>query len=298
MATNTPSSATGALFRPSNISSRQPNTNEDLCFILRKSIFKTGTSTFDLLSLDQPRFQFDNIRLKNASVTIPGITDITMTAKYTNVAGEPSTFDPILTNSPYVLNEAKVANVEGSVSVQVTLTNTSKDITPIFDFQKTSGVLYQNQVDPYETDTSDSELTSTAGVARARYLSKLVNLMPDFDSTGIRVKLDVNRKTGTDIEVFCKVLASADTNNPNTILWKRMKLVSNGGIKRFNGLSSIDYSNETYELLDPDLEYTSTTGSVTSSFKNFNRYAIKIVFYSYNSPYIPKIKNLYATSVV
>lgn len=302
MATNTPSSSTGALFRPSNLSARQANTNEDICFILRKAVFKTGSATFDLSSLDRPLFEYDNLKLKNASVTIPGITDIVMSARYTNVAGDLSTFDPILTNTPYKLNERKVANVASSILVAVTLTNNSKDITPIFDFQKTSAVAYKNQVDPYDLDTSASELSPSSGVANAKYISKLVKLMPDFDSTGIRVRMDVNRKTGTDIEVFCKVISAKDTTSSLQLPWKKMNLISNGGVKKFNGLSEFDFSPEAYELLDPNLRYTSTintgSGNITSNYTDFDRYMIKVVFYSYNAPFVPKIKNLYATSVV
>lgn len=302
MATNNPSSSTGALFRPSNLSARQANTNEDICFVLRKSIFKTGSAIFDLNSLDKPLFQYDNLKLKNTSITIPGITDIVMTARYTNTGGELSTFDPILTNTPYKLNDRKVANAASSISVAVTLTNNSRDITPVFDFQKTSAIVYQNQIDPYDLDTSASELSPLSGVSSAKYVSKLVKLTPDFDSTGIRVRLDVNRKTGTDIEVYCKVVSSKDTTNPSQLSWKKMKLISNAGIKSFNGLSDLDFSSETYELLDPDLRYTTTistgSGNITSTYTDFDRYMIKVVFYSYNPPFIPKIKNLYATSVV
>jgi hypothetical protein len=302
MATNNPSSSTGALFRPSNLSARQANTNEDICFVLRKAVFKTGSATFDLYSLDRPLFEYDNLKLKNASVTIPGITDIVMTASYTNIAGDYSTFDPILTNTPYKLNERKVANAQSDIAVTVTLTNNSKDITPIFDFQKTSAIAYRNQIDPYDLDTSASELLPSSGVSKAKYISKLVQLMPDFDSTGIRVRMDVNRKTGTDIEVFCKVISAKDTTNPLQLPWKKMKLISNGGVKTFNGLSEFDFSAETYELLDPNLRYSTTittgSGNITSSYTDFDRYAIKVVFYSYNEPFIPKIKNLYATSVV
>ena len=133
------------------------------------------------------------------------------------------------------------------------------------------------------------------------------------------VKVDVNRKTGTDIDVFCRVMSSKDVNTNNSIdnlAWKRMPLYnkdatitapdSKEGQKTYAGDQDIFYT-ETYKILETDsqattgfdnLEYEAMVGDTITRFYDFNRFQIKVVFYAFESTIIPKIKNLIATAVI
>jgi hypothetical protein len=165
--------------------------------------------------------------------------------------------------------------------------------------------IFNTKVLPFTQDISDSELRPNHGTARSRYISKVVSLQEGFDSTGIEVKVDVNRKTGTDIEVFSRVLSRKDKGFVNGITnrpWVRVPLIIPAA-KSFAGLKDNVYTTETYRLLDPDLAYTNSSNvasgvAVTGTYEDFAQYQIKIVFYASNPTILPKIKNLVATSLI
>lgn len=303
-------SKTGALFKPSNITNRQPITNEDLCFVIKKARFRTGEGSFELYNTPVTDFEtntilgfdYDSINLASKNILLPGVHSINYTISHKSTSGDFSTFDPILTNDPFILNERKNVNNTNDLKIKVAVTNNDVNTTPVIDLDKFLAIAYQNEVDPYEVDLSTSELTPLMGESSARYISKPIVLLDGFDSTGLRVNLEVNRKTGTDIEVFAKVINAKDTTSLDNRPWQKLSLISNSGVKKFAGLNDGLFFEETYQLLEPTLEYSGNTvvGSsvVQSNFKDFNRYVIKVVFYSLNEPYIPKIKNLYATAIV
>jgi hypothetical protein len=81
---------------------------------------------------------------------------------------------------------------------------------------------------------------------------------------------------------------------------------STEGKKSYAGTSET-FSTEVYKILETDsaattgfdnLYYTALVGDTLTTFKDFNRFQIKVVFYSFDSTIVPKIKNLIATAVV
>ena len=164
----------------------------------------------------------------------------------------------------------------------------------------------RNLVRPYTQEISDSELHPRHGAAVTRYLSKVVALQEGFDSTGIHVQLDVNRKIGTDIEVFTRVLGRNDkalNSGINDRPFVKLPLVTPSS-KSFAGTSDDDFTTETYRTLEPELSYSysantfSSNTLTTSYFDTFAYYQIKIVFYANNPVYLPKIKNMVATALL
>ena len=154
----------------------------------------------------------------------------------------------------------------------------------------------------YTKEISDSELKPNNGTAITRYISKVVELADEFDSTGLEVKLNVNRKIGSDVEVFCRILSRNDTSVSNGINdrpWFRMPLVY-PKVKTFAGTGDA-FALETYRLLEPNLEYSSNialNSNITANYKNFAYYQIKVVFYANNPVYVPRLKSISATSVI
>jgi hypothetical protein len=197
--------------------------------------------------------------------------------------------------------------------------NSSKDISPILDRSKLKLFTFRNEIDPYDLDTRNSELQPNNGVAKSRYISRIITLANDFDSTGLEVKLDVNRKIGTDIDVFCRVISSQDINIENNIeklAWRRIPIFNQRatatnpnsleGEKLYAGTSDRFYT-ETYKILEEDSEattgisnlyYSVFSGNALITFKSFNKYQIKVVMYSQDTTIVPKIKNIIATAVI
>lgn len=297
----------GTLFKPQNTGNWVGDKNEDLTFIIRKAKFETGTSVFELETPELPGLEYNKFRLLSTEVNF-GDTAYATYRIQTTTAGtnQKSEFQDILTNSEPLLRGRMVANSKGDVKVEVSLTTKSADVSPILDKQLIKGMAFRNLVRPYTQEISDSELNPRHGSAVTRYLSKVVALQEGFDSTGIQVQVDVNRKIGTDIEVFARVLGRNDkalTAGINDRPFVRLPLVSPTS-KSFAGTSDDDFTTETYKILEPELSYTYSANTfssnvlTTSYFDTFAYYQIKIVFYASNPVYLPKIKNMIATSLL
>lgn len=295
-----PESLSGSLFRASNIGQRIPDTNEDLCYVLYRYKFDTGIRSLflDNFAPDTP-FRYDAFKLRSTTLEFPELAEMTPKVSHTDEAGIASLFDNTTIDTPTPLNQRRLISQSGDSALELIFQTQSPDISPVLDKEKLVGVMYRNEIDPYEIDTSEEELTPEGGIARARYVSKIVTLIPGFESNGMEVRLDVNRKIGTDIEVFVKVLAPSDGEPFNKRPWKKMTLVSNEGNKKYAGFSETSFFAEYYQLLSPDLEYEATSiEGIPGLFKEFNRYMIKVVFYSNNPTFVPKIRNLFASACI
>jgi len=179
------------------------------------------------------------------------------------------------------------------------ITSKSRDISPMLDKQLLHAQVFRTYIEEYSEEVSASELKSSGGMAASRYISKPVTLASGFDSTGMEVKIDISRQTGTDAEVYCRVLARNDMAVTNGIYdrpWVKMPLVS-PETKTFSGTDEI-YSQETYRLLEPDLGYTVTTGNNIAKYEDFATYQVKVVFYSGNPVYQPRLQSLSAISLI
>ena len=295
-----PESLAGSLFRATNLGKRVPDTNEDICFVLYKYRFDTGIRSLFLDNkAPDSEFKYDAFKLKYTSIEFPELGYIRPLVSHKSEAGIAGLAENITVERYVSLRERKVIDEAGDSSLELVMQSMTPDLSPILDKEKLVGLMIRNEVDPWEKDLSDQELTASEGVARARYLSKTVTLMPGFESNGMEVRVDVNRKVGTDIEVFVKVLAPSDTESFAKRPWKKMNLVSNDGTKEYVGYSDNSYVTEYYQLLTPDLEYTAGgLDNVSGLYKDFNRYIIKVVFYSNNPVYVPKIKNLFASACI
>ena len=108
-------------------------------------------------------------------------------------------------------------------------------------------------------DRKTQELGSTA---KARYITNVVTLADNFDSTGLQVSVDVMRPPGADIEVFCRVLARGDKTLKQGIReksWIKMPLVQPVS-KTYAGTDETKFSTEIYKILD-DNQHTKFMGN-------------------------------------
>jgi len=296
----------GRLFKAQNAGDWSSDLTEDLTFVLVKAKFETGTVTFEM---ESPRIiptNYNKLRLVTTDIGF-GTTAYADYKIQTTEAGTNRKSDllPILQNAEPNLSSRQIANNAGDVKIEISLTTKSEDVAPILDQQLMKLQLFTNNVLPYTQQISASEQNPYHGFAKSRYISKIVSLAEGFDSTGIEISLDVNRKVGSDIEVFCRVLSRDDKSFSNGIRDRRfvkVPLVS-PITKSYAGSSELEFTNETYRLLYPSLTYSNTvnlgSGNETpSTYDTFAYYQIKIVFYASNPVYLPKIKNLVAMSLL
>jgi hypothetical protein len=312
----------GKLFKSQNTNTWLEESNKSLCFAVNKAQFYKGTAFFELQTQAIPSTLYDTIFLDSATTGEGEVSGINYTVNNVNEYSAPGTLSgavPLNPNQALLLDERKKAVAAGDIKIGITFTNDSLDVSPVLDKSRLSLYTFANEIDPYEADTRSAELLPSGGIAHSRYISKVVTLATGFDSTGLEVKLDVNRKIGTDIDVFCRVMSSTDINTNNSIdnlPWKRMPLYNQNatitspdsieGKKTYAGTEET-FSTEIYKILETDsaattgfdnLYYTALAGDTVTTFKDFNRFQIKVVFYSFDSTIIPKIKNLIATSVI
>jgi len=316
----------GKLFKSQNVNTWIEEENAGICFRLNKAKFATGKRYFELASQAIPYTIYDSIFLNartvetintaKVSYDFKGVEYIACTSPSTNFY---SSAQPIEKNTPIKLIGRKEVSIAGGMVLGVTLENHDVDSTPILDKSSISLITLKNEIQPYDQDASDSEFTPSGGFVLSKYLSKVVTLQDGFDSTGLEVKVDVNRKLGTDIEVFCRVMSAKDLSNNkiDDLTWRRMPLYnlrasitnpgSLTGLKSYVGLSDTTFNTETYKILEQDsesttgvasLSYTTLVGGISTTFNSFNRFQIKIAMYSNEGGIVPKIKNLIATAVV
>lgn len=296
---------TGTLYRIQTGGIWEGDQNEDLFFVINKAKYQTGIKTFELHSPPIIGYTTDSVTFKTKDIAVGENAKISYKVKVKNSDGTYTALTSITPDMIHKFKDDYVFKNKSDSVVEVTFDNKSPDITPMVDLNLTRLLSNKHLSFAWEQDISDSELDSTnLGAARARYLSRVVTLLSGFDSTGLEVKLDVNRMVGSDIEVLCRVLSSDDngtdidiTNQP----FKRMSLVS-PIVKSYAGNSENSFTTEIYKILEPDLAYTRqvSIGGVPSQkeFNNFNKFQIKVVFYSSIPGLVPKIKNLIATSVL
>jgi hypothetical protein len=313
---------TGRLFKTQNTNVWLEETNTDLCFKINKAKFETGVKTFELQTAGMPRTEMDNIYLDAAQYNFGDLTKIAYEVKGRNAgSGVMQSYEAFKEKTPFKLVQRWALESTGDSKVQVTFTNNTPDVTPALDKAATKLYSFKNLIDPYEVDTRNSELKAANGVAKSKYISKIVTLEEGFDSTGLEVKLDVNRKVGTDIDVFCRVISSSDNGRDSSIEardWRLMPLfnqsanvinqssISGDVGKKYVG-SETEFIPETYKILDEDstattgirnLSYDASVGGVNTTFTSFNKFQVKVVFYSNDTTIVPKIKNLIATAVI
>lgn len=298
---------TGRLFKPQNTGQWVGDTNEDLTFYFRKAKFETGTTTMVLETPNLTGIEYNRMRLLTTSVEFGDSAYATYRIRTTNAgSGTRNEYQDLLPNFEPSLSGRQTANAKGDISVEVSLTSKNPDVSPILDKQLFKAQVFRNSVRPYSIEVSNSELNPRHGASLSRYISKIIPLQEGFDSTGISVQLDVNRKIGSDIEVFARVLSRRDKTLPNGINdrpFVRLPLIEPSQ-KTFAGTDDTLFYTEVYRLLAPKLEYTNntslneTTPIDNSSFTNFAYYQIKVVFYASNPTYLPKIKRLVATALL
>ena len=291
----------GKLYLPQNTGEWVASDNIDLTFVLRKAVFDTGTVTFEMTSVaDTAGIEYDRFRLLATTV---GLADIAYTdyKLSTTTAGSrlKSSYKSIKPGLNADLSGLMVAQNESDITVQVSLTSKNRDVTPILDRDLIGAQLYKTYIDPYSYTISQTELRPAGGTAACKYISKPVSLADGFDSTGIEVILDISRPVGSDVEVFCRVLARDDRSVSNGIYdryWIQMPLTFPGA-KTYSGTKDI-FKIEKYKILDPYLAYSSTANGLAAKFEDFATYQIKVVFYASDPLFTPKLRSLTAAAVI
>lgn len=133
----------------------------------------------------------------------------------------------------------------------------------------------------------NSEFDESGGPAEARYITKPITLADGFDSGDLRVILNGNIPTGTNIHVFYKLLSSSDTTPFKNRPYQKMEMVGN----IITSKTSEEFLEYEYRpsLIENFVNYVSEDGVTYDTFKTFS---IKVVLTSLDPSVIPKVRDL------
>jgi len=282
----------GVLFKSQNGSTWTAAQTEDLCFKLNQCVFDRGEISFTL-DLDAPvvSTDYDLIKLTTQELNFGDSTSITYEINTkTKAGGTFAGYKDIIAGSNYELDQTMTATSSGDLVVRVTMNNTDQNVSPVIDLERVSAILVKNKIDAYSSGINTTELTPISGTAQAKYITRRVTLADGFDATGLNINVLVNRRPGTTIKVYYKILNKYDTSNFDDKNYVEIPQTTLAGDTIFTNNPN-EYAEENYQALD----ITYTNGIVT--YNDFNVFAIKVAFFSTNQSVVPQIKALRVTAV-
>jgi hypothetical protein len=261
----------------------------------------TATATGDVggtaVTSTQNRL-YDVANVNLATMTVPG-TGITYSIRGTSgrsIHGTESEFtltttanalgfnpsDNIYFTTPQMvasdINQTNEMAGSKSLFINLSMTTTSTNLSPVLDVARMSMVAIQNRLNqptagntPNFVDDTAPSGTSSAAV----YVTKPVTL--ENESTSLDVRLTQNVQSTSSVEVYFRLSGAEEDRNINDISWTP-----------FNGDGSEDISVAPSEDDNTFKEYKYSA----SNLNTFTSFQIKIVMKGSNSAYPPIIKDM------
>jgi hypothetical protein len=276
----------GVLFKSQNASTWQQDQNTDLTFVLNRCEFTTG-ATADAV------FQ-NNTIASDYKMDVMDLVPQTVDISKTSIAWSVRTTvqSSGILNSGYESvtadvnhefdNQQIITTTAGSFFSKASLASSSSHVSPMIDTARNSVIAVENIIN--NITTNETELPA-GGDSTAKYITRTVTLMDGFDAQDLTIYLNMNRRAGTQVTCYYKVLSQYDFDSFEDKLWKVMQQTSN-----LNTISTDPNEFVEYQF-DPTTANTnySVGGANFTSYKTF---AIKIVMTSSNTCVVPRIKDL------
>jgi hypothetical protein len=159
-------------------------------------------------------------------------TGITLSATLTKASGTTDTDNYPLSSSNFIRfnedaivksksNEIAGSTINKSFKGLLTLNSLFTDASPVFDL--TSSILFNN----YVINNSSANENTRYGNAACRYVTKTLTLADGLDAEDIRVYLDAYKPSGTEIEVYAKIMDGNDSSTLDDKDWSKLEQISN-----------------------------------------------------------------------
>lgn len=254
------------------------NTDHTVSAVKRDSYTITTTSTATGTGIDgngtilaSQNLAWDSIYPLIQEVTLPntgmvwGIRDTDVESHTTSVS-----YSPIIINENYdaIAPNVILSGATESVYMRGTFASTKDNVSPVIDMDRASIITISNRIDG-NTDVAETDPVN--GSSLAKYVTKTVQL--DESSDQVKLYLDTNRPSQSDIEVYYKLGSEASTFDAQD--WTQSAL-------------TIPYSDDGVYT---ESEYTIDTGS------SFTLFALKIVFRSSTTTSVPSVRNMRAIAL-
>jgi len=136
----------------------------------------------------------------------------------------------------------------------------------------------------------NGEDKKSGGNADVRYITRRVTLADGFDSGDLRVYLTAYRPSGSNIDVYYKLLSKSD---PDAFTDKNYQLMTQLGNPNFVSTSDFDYRELKFApgqngVPDNSISYESNG----TSYSTFRTFAIKVVLRGTSTVDVPKVKDV------
>jgi hypothetical protein len=179
-------------------------------------------------------------------------------------------------------NQQIITTTSGSFFSKAVLASSSAFVSPLIDTKRNSVIVVENIIN--NLTTGESELPA-GGDATAKYITRTVTLKDGFDAQDITIYLTMNRRAGTQITCYYKILSQYDFDAYEDKLWVEMQQTSN--------LNTLSVDPEEFIEYQFDPATANTNYSVGgANFTSFKTFAVKIVMTSSNTSIVPRVKDL------
>ena len=293
-------SSIGSFFKTQNAGKWDKYENIDMMFNINKCDFSTSTtyqpvklkdilsSTIGVKDYHSYMLSTDDIKFNNTSLSYKiATTTYSQSGLPTGATGVDITPDVV----KYSDITNRISYNGNSVAVFVSINSSSVDVSPVVDLNRLNLVLIENLIENNTNIIKDSpeyngeldprtpiNLNSTA---RARYISKIVELEPGFESTNVKVVFAANVPSGTSVQVFLKQQNSGSDGSFDEEAY--LQLVP----------SNPDYVSPDTQTFN-DLMFTLPSDLS----QPFSKFAIKVCLYSSDAAITPKLKEMRVISVI
>jgi hypothetical protein len=229
------------------------------------------------------------------------------TTNNSNVLGTNFKFISINSNNT-LLDEKRVLSYSNeidnladkrSVNIQSVFTSGYSSISPVIDMRRLSAICIENLIN----NDSTNEDNPTGGNALAKYISKRVVLDEDLDAEDVKVFITADKPSGTQIEIYYKIINNSDETELDDRPYIKMDQVTDSGlfsidIQELDDFKEFEYKVPTAQLSgnNGEIQYTGTQAS-NPVFTGFKVMAIKIVMLSSNTALVPRLKDLRAIAL-
>ncbi len=207
--------------------------------------------------------------------------------------------DIVLTSNSGAYSSAPTATISGGGGTGATLTVTTTGSNPNIyvtglSINAAGSGYYESATIAFSSGTAaatlQSELGSSGGNAKSKYISRRVTLEDTFDAQDIKVFMNAYKPKDTDIKVYYKVHNAED---PEDFEDKPYVLFTQETDANLISANESDIKSYVYRTSANNISYTSS-GVTYDKFKTF---AIKIVLGSASTAIIPKIKDMKAIAL-
>jgi len=233
-----------------------------------------GTTAFTV------QYQINNCELSNSLISI-----VTQGSNYNTSNTTVSISAPTGKNATQAYASPVIAN--GKVtSIYITTPGSGYIETPTISVNISGGSASG------ATAVITGETSKSGGPAATRYITKKVVLDAGFDSGDLNVYLSAYRPSGTDIQVYYKILNRNDTQGFDDSSWILMTKTKNSDTlySKFRGdLHEYTFAPGTSGIEQGYVSYVSTNGQ---TYNSFNQFAIKIVLATTDKTSVPYLTDM------